>query len=273
MTGQGLSLSKAGQLAGVSHDALYYKPKPRFVVPKPENVALVKEWCFAKPTYGYRRITAMIRRSNVRINRKQVHRIMELNNWLLPFHKRYRQRTGKTLPSPTGPDQHWQADFIQLHCGVDEKAYLFNVLDCFDRCWVGYNLSQTCMTSDNEPAVSMALEKRAPTTMRIPGLVFQSDNGSQYISNRFEAFLKQSGFVHETIRKSTPEDNAFIESLHSTLRIDYALCEFESFQQAQQAVRYAHTDYNDERIHSSLGYKTPSEFHEEMLKKVSLQNQ
>jgi len=109
--------------------------------------------------------------------------------------------------------------------------------------------------------------------MRIPGLVFQSDNGGQYISNRFEAFLKQSGFVHETIRKSMPEDNAFIESLHSTLRIDYALCEFESFQQAQQAVHYAHADYNSERIHSSLGCKTPSEYHKETLKKVSLQNQ
>ncbi|MBI2598240.1 MAG: transposase [Candidatus Diapherotrites archaeon] len=106
MTGQELSLNKAGQLAGISHDALYYKPKPRFVAPKPENVALVREWCFTKPTYGYRRITAMLHRNNVRVNHKQVHRIMQLNNWLLLFHKRYRQRTGKTLPLPSGSDQY-----------------------------------------------------------------------------------------------------------------------------------------------------------------------
>jgi len=271
MVEQGLSINKAGKLAGISHSALYHKPRPRFVEPKPELVELVREHCMKRPAFGYRRVTAMIRRQHVRVNRKAVHRIMRLNGWLKPFHKKYRQRTGNTLSKPSAPNEYWQADFVKVWCGRDGWAYLFNVLDCYDREWIGYNFSLTCSTADSEPAVTMALENRAPTTMQIPDLKFQSDNGGQYTSHRARAFYKQCSFEHQTIRKRTPEDNAFIESFHSTLRVEYIWPhEFESFQHAQQVIQTAFIDYNDERIHSSLGYKTPSEYHKEALKKVSL---
>ena len=141
----------------------------------------------------------MLRRNDVHVNHKQVHRIMQLNNWLLPFHKRYRVRIGKTLPLPSGSNQYWQADFIQLHCGVDGKAYLFNILDCFDRCWVGYNLSQTCMTSDNEPSQSAwrwKKERQPPCAYR--GLFFSRTmeastfpTGLKHSSNSLVLFMKR----------------------------------------------------------------------------------
>lgn len=271
MVETGISINKASELSSISHAALYYKPRPRFVVPKPIIVQAVREQCMARPTYGYMRVTAMLRRNGLRINKKAVHRIMRLNDWLKQAHKRYRKRTGKTLPQPMAPDQYWQADMTKIYCGRDGWAYLFNVFDCYTREWIGYNFSTTCSTADNEPSVTMALENRSPNTMQLPGLIFQSDNGGQYTSHRFEAFLKQSGFVHETIRKKTPEDNAYIESFHATLKTEYLWPhEFESYQHALQVIQSAFVDYNNERIHSSLGYKTPSEFYEEALKKVSL---
>ncbi|MDO8617593.1 MAG: IS3 family transposase [Candidatus Uhrbacteria bacterium] len=270
---QGLSVNNASQLAGVSRSALYYKPRPRTVAPKPGVVEAVRQQCMGRVAYGYRRITAMLRRKGMRVNKKAVQRVMRLNGWLKPFHKRYRTRTGQTLPRPTHPDEYWQADMTKIWCGKDGWAYLFNVLDCCTREWLGYNFTQTCATSDNEPSITMALENHAPKTMQIIGLRFQTDNGGQYTSRRFEAFLKQCGFEHETIRKKTPEDNAYIESFHATLKVEYIWShEFESFQHAQSVIQAAFVDYNHERIHSALGYKTPRECYEEMLKKVSLQN-
>lgn len=268
---QGLSINKASQLAGVSRSACYYNPNPRTVAPKPEVVEAVREQCMARVSYGYRRVTAMLRRKGLCINKKAVQRIMRLNGWLKPFHQRYRTRTGQTLPHPTRPDEYWQADMTKVYCGRDGWAYLFNVLDCCTREWLGYNFTTTCATSDNEPSVTMALENHSPQTMQIAGLRFQSDNGGQYTSRRFETFLKQCGFEHETIRKKTPEDNAYIESFHATLKTEYLWPhEFESYQHALQVIQSAFVDYNNERIHSSLGYKTPSEFYKEELKKVSL---
>jgi len=268
MANEGLSVNKAGALAGVAHSSLYYNPGPRFVAPKPEAVSLVKHWCMAKPAYGYRRITAMIRRQGLKVNHKRVHRIMRLNGWLKPFHKRYRKRTGKTLPQPIGSNEFWQADMTKIWCGVDGWCYLFNILDCFDRSWVGYNFATTCATADNEPSVTAALQSRSPETMQLPGLVFQSDNGGQYTSNRFERFLKLAGFVHETIRKKTPEDNAFIESFHATLKTEYIWPhDFESFQHASQVIQDAFNDYNNERIHSAIGYLTPAEKYSQFLQK------
>lgn len=216
---QGLSINKPAKLAGVSHSALYYQPKPRTVTPKPERVQAVKEQCMARTAYGYRRVTAMLHRKGLCINKKAVQRIMHLNGWLKPFHKRYRTRTGYTLPHPTHSEEYWQADMTKIWCGKDGWAYLFNVLDCCTREWLGYNFTQTCSTSDNEPSVTMALENHAPKTMQVPGL------------------------------------------------------RFESFQHAQTVIQAAFVDYNNERIHSGVGYKTPREFYEKSLKKVSLQNQ
>ena len=66
---------------------------------------------------------------------------------------------------------------------------------------------------------------------------------------------------HEFIWKNTPEQNGHVESFHKTLKKEYIWPrEFESYQDAEAALVEAFEDYNNDRIHSALGYLTPTEF-------------
>jgi len=89
----------------------------------------------------------------------------------------------------------------------------------------------------------------------------RADNGPQYTSKVFGESMRVLGLKLEHIMYRTPEQNGAIESFHRTLKKEYVWpYEFESFQDAEKAVETAFVDYNERRIHSSLGYLTPSEF-------------
>jgi len=89
----------------------------------------------------------------------------------------------------------------------------------------------------------------------------RADNGPQYTSKAFRESMQIFGLSLEHIMYRTPEQNGAIESFHRTLKKEYVWpYEFESFQDAEKAIETAFVDYNEKRIHSSLGYLTPSEF-------------
>jgi len=92
-------------------------------------------------------------------------------------------------------------------------------------------------------------------------LTIRSDNGSQYTSNAFRKSMSVLGLKLEHIAVNTPEQNGHIESFHKTLKKEYIWpMDFANYQQAEQTIKEAFTDYNQYRIHSSLGYLTPHEF-------------
>ncbi len=92
-------------------------------------------------------------------------------------------------------------------------------------------------------------------------LILRTDNGPQYVSGEFRASMKVMGIGQEYIQKHTPEDNGDIESFHSSLKMDYIwVNDIETFGDAENLMKYAFTDYNTVRPHSSIEFLPPEEF-------------
>jgi putative transposase len=254
--------AKACKLAGLPRSSLYYAKKKCSYTPEKGLCEKIVQICRERPTYGYRRITAMLRRQCCVVNRKKVQRIMRLLGLLhhAPVHRPHWQ-IHKGKQAAETPDTYWQADMTKIWCGIDGWGYLFNILDSCSRGWMGYNFSMLCSTNESLLALTDALLSRAPETGTIIGLKLGTDGGSQYTSRKFVQSLALLGLQHEVSRRHTPEDNGIVESFHKTLKSEYIWpCQFASFAEAERAIKEAFHDYNCNRIHSALKYKTPNEY-------------
>lgn len=262
LTEQGISKTKACRLSGLPRRSLYYCQKKRTYSPEQTVCNEITQLCRQRPLYGYRRITAMLKRNGHLVNKKKVHRIMKELGFLhkKPVHRPHWQiNKGGQIASL--PDIYWQADMTKIWCGYDGWGYLFNVIDCCYRGWLGYHFSPLCSTNESLKSIQEALKNRAPQTMAIAGLRLGTDAGSQFTSRKFEKSTGVLGMIHQVSRRHTPEDDGVIESFHKTLKAEYIWPhEFESFAQAEEAIKNAFYDYNYERIHSGLAYKTPNEY-------------
>ena len=137
-------------------------------------------------------------------------------------------------------------------------GYLFSVIDCFSREWIAYVLSLYATKDNAIQALVRAVEKHPEASGRV---VVYSDNGSQYISESFRESMNALGLDHKFIAYNTPEQNAYIEAFHKTLKREYVWpYDFKSFQEAEEGMTRAFADYNQSRPHSALGYLSPYEF-------------
>jgi putative transposase len=145
-----------------------------------------------------------------------------------------------------------------IWCGVDRWCYLFNVLDIFSREWIAYAFSTNAGRENAILAVVKAVEKHLEASGKVR---LWSDNGSQYISRAFEESVSALRLEHKFIAYHKPEDDPYIESFHGKLKREYVWTrDFQTFQEAEQAIAEAFIDYNRDRPHSSLGYLSPYEF-------------
>ena len=194
------------------------------------------------------------------INRKRVQRIFRILGYTEPAKTKSEIiiRARDKVPKPSNPHELWQTDLTYIPCGVDGWCYLFNVLDVFSRKWTGKEFSPTATKDNAILSVENALTSHEELH---PMPRLRADNGPQYTSRVFRESMQVFGLKLEHIMYRTPEQNGAIESFHRTLKKEYIWpFEFESFQDAERAIDDAFVDYNERRIHSSLGYLTPSEF-------------
>jgi putative transposase len=214
-----------------------------------------------RPTYGTRRMAAMLTRIlGIPINRKRVQRIFKKMGYITPA-KSKKEILRSKVPNVKAnrPNQVWEADLTYIHCGIDGWGYLFNVFDIFTREWVGYCFDLSAVKENAIIAIENALVTHKGIVPE--NLVIRTDNGSQYTSKAFRKSLSVFRLKLEHIYYNTPEQNGHIESFHKTLKKEYIWPnDFENYQEAESAIRDVFTDYNQNRIHSSLGYLTPYEF-------------
>ena len=260
-----MSLREISRVSGISLSSFYYQEKERRVNRlSPQIEQDIISTASERPTYGYRRIWAMLRNNGTKVNRKVVRRVLRNNNLSLPYARHKGRTKHRNLFRPTGPDQLWETDitYIPTQQGM---TYLMAIKDCFTKEWVGYQYSRSCLSKDAiravEDAIVKAFEGRATE-----GLVLRVDNGPQYIAQKFRSSMKLLRISLEYIQKHTPEDNGNIESFHSSLKTDYIWpFEFQDYREASVAIENAFTDYNEKRPHSSLDYLPPREFMRKFL--------
>ena len=220
--------------------------------------------------YGRRRMTTEVSEAQGRpVNHKRVARVMREHG--LQSHKRRRFRVATTdskhahpvAPNilerdfeATAPNQKWLADMTYVPT-QEGWLYLALVLDLYARKLVGWAMSETMPQELTLSALDVALGWRDPQA----GLVHHSDRGSQYAAKDYREKLKARGITVSMSRKGDCWDNAPMESVNGTLKVECVNdVHFETRDEARQAIVEYIGYYNTERRHSSLGNIAPAEF-------------
>jgi transposase InsO family protein len=152
----------------------------------------------------------------------------------------------------------WTSDITYIRTR-EGWLYLTVILDVFNRQIVGWSMSDRLSTLKTTiPALRQAYHNHKPA----PGLIFHSDRGVQFASNQFRHYIKQYKMIQSMSSKGNCYDNAITESFFATIKTE--LIYFEKYQTKQQAklsiFEFIEVFYNRQRIHSSLGNKTPNEY-------------
>lgn len=202
------------------------------------------------------------------VNHKRVARIMRANSWQCQKRKVFITTTAADPNLPafenkirdlkvTGINQVWLADLtaIRIQAGF---AYLALVMDAYSRRIVGWALSQRKEESLTKMALTLALRRRKPK----PGWIHHSDRGAQYAASSYVSLVTGNGGIMSMSAKGNPYENSLMERCIRTIKWEEVkLCEYESFEEALARLEdFIERVYNGQRIHSSLGYKTPVEF-------------
>ncbi|HEV2424686.1 MAG TPA: IS3 family transposase [Terriglobia bacterium] len=265
-----LKIERMCRLTGVSRAGYYRWQQEQ--VPEQEEMevrsAIQQLALKHRRRYGYRRITAELRRQGMRVNHKRVWRLMRSDNLLAVQPKSFVATTNSKHPLEvylnlagrmklTGINQLWLADITYIRL-QREFVYLAVVLDAFSRRVVGWKLERTLMTRLSRSALEKALAERQPP----PGLVHHSDRGIQYACAEYVQVLEKHGIIPSMSRPANPYDNASCESFIKTLKREEvngtAYRDLEHLRSNLEA--FLEQYYNHERLHSSLGYVPPAEF-------------
>ena len=209
-----------------------------------------------KPRFGYRRLQVLLQRSGEHVNHKRLHRVYREAGLAIRRKKRkHCVREGKPLLARTSANQEWALDLVHdaVECG--RTIRVLSVVDAYTRECLALEVD-TSFASRRVTRVLEAIigERGVPQAIRC-------DNGPELTSRHFLAWCieRQIELVH--IQPGKPTQNGRIESFNGRMREECLnLSWFQNLFDARRKIAAWRKEYNEDRPHSSLGYKTPNEF-------------
>jgi putative transposase len=273
-----LSIERMCELARVSRAGFYRSLQER--VPLEEGMevqsAIQQIALEHRRRYGYRRVTKELKRRGMLVNHKRVARIMREDSLLAVQPKHFVTTTDSDHKLEiylnlarrmklTGMNQLWVADITYIRLQA-EFVYLAVILDGFSRRIVGWKLDRTLTSRLATEPLQEAIASRKP----LPGLVHHSDRGIQYASAEYVEVLKKHGIVPSMSRPANPYDNASCESFIKTLKREEIYAnQYRDLDHLRENIEeFIERYYNQKRLHSALGYRSPDEF-EQQARQVS----
>jgi putative transposase len=261
-------LTEVCEVLGCPRSGLYYQPQSRDdeAALREDICRLAGEW----PTYGYRRVTVMLRRGGWTVNAKRVRRLMRVMGVQARVPRAIRRTTNSQHPYPrypnlvqdlevTFPDQVWVSDITYIRLRY-EFVYLAVIMDVYTRAIRGWHLGRALDQELTLTALRRALADHVPT-------IHHSDQGVQYAATAYTDLLSAHGVYISMAAVGRPEENPFAERVVRTIKEEeVALSDYHDYHDAYQHIgRFLEDVYMHKRIHSSLGYLTPSEFESQWL--------
>jgi putative transposase len=229
----------------------------------------------SRGTYGAPRLVEGLKAQGQSCSKARVARLMGEAGISGVAKKRYRVKTTDSnhdLPIaervfqveepatwPVRPNEVWVGDLTYVP--TDEGwLYLTTQMDVFTRKIVGYAMTDHMRVEAMLEAVRMAVLTQRPNVGQ--ALISHSDRGSQYAADAYRAELKQLGITASMSRRGNCYDNAYAESFFHTLKVELVhRRRFKTRAEARAAIfEYIEVWYNRQRLHSSLGYRSPMEY-------------
>ena len=257
-----ISVRRQCELLGVNRSTLYYQP----VEESEENLLLMRlidEEYTRHPFYGSRRMTVWLGEQGHEVNRKRVSRLMEVMGIEALYPKPRVSQPGeghKLYPyllkgvRVTRVNQVWSTDITYIRM-AEGFVYLVAVMDWFSRFVLSWALSVTMELDFCVEALKRALGRGRPE-------VFNSDQGSQFTSEKFIGELERSGITISMDGRGRCFDNIFIERLWRSLKYEEIyLRDYALVPEARVGIGNWFRFYNQQRPHQSLGYRTPAKLY------------
>ena len=238
-------------------------------MPDAELVGQIKEAIGDLPTYGYRRVHALLRRRAKADglpppNHKRVYRVMREHGLLLERHSgcaEDRRHDGRVAVDCS--NLRWCSDGFEIGCDDGEKVRVAFALDCCDREVLGFvATTEGIKGEDVQDLMIAAVEARFGQVNRLPHVIeWLSDNGSGYIAGDTKALAREIGLEPRTTPVRSPQSNGMAEAFVRTMKRDYVRVSPRPDARtviAQLPAWFEH--YNAVHPHRALGYKSPREF-------------
>jgi len=263
---------------GIKRSTLYYQPKDNLdkKIKETDIKNKIKDISYKHPYYGYRRITAQLKRDKVIVNHKKILKIMKelgiqgriKHKYVTTTNSKHNNKIYSNLIKDkelTGINQIWRADITYIRI-LNGFVYLAAIIDVYSRRIVGHALGKTLCPKLTVTALKMAIGNR-----NTDNLIHHSDHGIQYACKDYINILKAHHIKISMSAKGNPYDNAFAESFFKILKQEEVyLWEYETFSDVIERIPYFIEDvYNKKRLHFALGYRPTEEYERLMVKNDS----
>lgn len=236
-------------------------PKTHWLTPKEVEAVIA----YAKDHYatndfflrdGYRRVAyAMLDKDIVAASPSSIYRILKKEGLLNKWNVAKRSLKGRGFDQPDYPHKHWHTDIKYLNFN-GTLLFLISVLDGYSRYVLHHEVRHYMAGYDVQLTVQKAKEKYPSAK---PGLI--TDNGAQYISKEFKAFIKNIEVTHIKTSVAYPQSNGKIERFHRTISQECLRTKSPiTLEDFKEYIASYIKHYNSERLHSSLHYLTPEDF-------------
>jgi putative transposase len=250
---RGASVRRSCALLEVSRSALEYEG--RMPARDQELGTALERIAAAHPRYGHRFAWALLRREGQAVNQKRVRRVWRVLGLSVRRKKHRKIRTGQPrVLAPTGANQVWAYDFVHDTCGNGQALKALTVKDE----WTRECFAIEVAASIDALRVIEVLE-RLFAQYGTPA-VLRSDNGPEFIARALKVWALMNHSEIVTIEPGKPWQNGSSESLNGTLRAECLDREwFANLREAKIVIEQWRWEYNTQRPHSSLNYRTPAE--------------